>query len=417
MVPRREIKENARKKLINNISGMIGAEILFRILKLGILCVLSIMAVAATGLSCILMLLPTVGFIFLIVPVASTYIIGNMISEPVQVGLNRYFLYIKKYSVKGNIRYILDGFNNYWNITKASALRWILIFAIPILLGVVEMLVLNWTASFDSDILYGNFGLEMLVDMAQSLVSCLQIMPFFLLAQLISGYYVWLKTWTLPWVLAEHPDLAPKKAVEVSCQLTTGKIGNIFVYELSFIGWRILDKLTSGIVGLLYYKPYYNMTCAEMYAALKGEPIEWTGNEFIQDELKGKSVAGTNMLHEKKRDNNSCGDISTIKLTPTIYGVCGQYKGYSFKLKPDEQIIIGRDAENASIVLDSKYARISRRHCAIRYVSKSQKYELLDLSRNGIFVDGKRLPNEGPVYLDPGTVIELDRNVLAFKLL
>ena len=86
-------------------------------------------------------------------------------------------------------------------------------------------------------------------------------------------------------------------------------------------------------------------------------------------------------------------------------------------MKPDEQIIIGRDAENASIVLDSKYARISRRHCAIRYVSKSQKYELLDLSRNGIFVDGKRLPNEGPVYLDPGTVIELDRNVLAFKLL
>jgi len=45
---------------------------------------------------------------------------------------------------------------------------------------------------------------------------------------------------------------------------------NMFVMDLSFIGWFILGGLLFGF-GFVLVMPYYNATFAELYYTLKGE--------------------------------------------------------------------------------------------------------------------------------------------------
>jgi len=47
---------------------------------------------------------------------------------------------------------------------------------------------------------------------------------------------------------------------------------NIFILDLSFLGWFILGALALGI-GILFVQPYYDATNAELYLNLKQNTI------------------------------------------------------------------------------------------------------------------------------------------------
>lgn len=47
----------------------------------------------------------------------------------------------------------------------------------------------------------------------------------------------------------------------------------LFVLELSFIGWYLLGFVTLGI-GLLWVVPYYNAVHADYYRALAGDQFK-----------------------------------------------------------------------------------------------------------------------------------------------
>ena len=88
----------------------------------------------------------------------------------------------------------------------------------------------------------------------------------------------------VPYILAQKPDIGAKRAIELSRQMTKGQKFNIFVLDLSFIGWYMLASLVFCI-GVIFLQPYIDTTMAELYNDLsknalnKGlyEPVELGG--------------------------------------------------------------------------------------------------------------------------------------------
>jgi hypothetical protein len=74
----------------------------------------------------------------------------------------------------------------------------------------------------------------------------------------------------VPYLLAENPALSPARAAALSRRMTDGEKWNIFVLQLSFLGWFILGALTFGI-GRFFVEPYYQATMAELYAAMRAK--------------------------------------------------------------------------------------------------------------------------------------------------
>ncbi|MBQ4333308.1 MAG: DUF975 family protein [Clostridia bacterium] len=73
----------------------------------------------------------------------------------------------------------------------------------------------------------------------------------------------------VPYLLRDNPHLTPKRALEISNQMTMGHKGDIFMMHLSFIGWMLLGVLTAGILNVAYVMPYMNLTMAGTYDHLK----------------------------------------------------------------------------------------------------------------------------------------------------
>ena len=72
----------------------------------------------------------------------------------------------------------------------------------------------------------------------------------------------------IPYLLAENPNLSTSEAFSLSKQMTTGQKMDLFVLDLSFIGWGFLGLICCGI-GLLFVQPYPETTKAEVYLILK----------------------------------------------------------------------------------------------------------------------------------------------------
>lgn len=70
------------------------------------------------------------------------------------------------------------------------------------------------------------------------------------------------------YVLHDNPQVGCKRAREISSALTDGCKWDLFVLELSFIGWWLLVGLTAGIA-FIYVWPYYQTTKAMYYENLK----------------------------------------------------------------------------------------------------------------------------------------------------
>lgn len=72
----------------------------------------------------------------------------------------------------------------------------------------------------------------------------------------------------VPYLLSENPNMDGKQARRLSIQMTEGQKWNIFVLELSFLGWYLLG-LICLLVGVLLIPPYEYSTKAELYIFLR----------------------------------------------------------------------------------------------------------------------------------------------------
>ena len=77
----------------------------------------------------------------------------------------------------------------------------------------------------------------------------------------------------VPYILADNPSIGAKRAIELSNRMTDGEKWNMFVLDLSFIGWYLLGVLALGI-GVLFVMPYEDATKAELYLHLREHTVE-----------------------------------------------------------------------------------------------------------------------------------------------
>lgn len=99
----------------------------------------------------------------------------------------------------------------------------------------------------------------------------------------------------------------------------------------------------------------------------------------------------------------------------TLICICGAYLGSIVRIHPEQKITIGRDESTADLVIN--LPAVSRNHCILTYHHDIMKYEIIDTSTNGTFVDGnKRLVKDETYFLKPGSEICFGDKDTIYKL-
>ncbi len=70
------------------------------------------------------------------------------------------------------------------------------------------------------------------------------------------------------YIMLDDKDITPKDALKKSEELTNGNKMDLFLLDLSFIGWYLLSAITFGIVGL-WVVPYHNIAKVALYQKLR----------------------------------------------------------------------------------------------------------------------------------------------------
>jgi len=77
----------------------------------------------------------------------------------------------------------------------------------------------------------------------------------------------------VPYILSDNPNIDYKRALELSDKMTDGEKMNMWVLDLSFIGWYILGSILL-FIGVLFVMPYENATKAELYLVLRKNALD-----------------------------------------------------------------------------------------------------------------------------------------------
>lgn len=77
----------------------------------------------------------------------------------------------------------------------------------------------------------------------------------------------------VPYILADNPNIGASRAIELSNNMTRGHKFDMFVLDLSFLGWYLLGLL-AFLIGGLFVAPYQYATEAELYLVLRSNAIE-----------------------------------------------------------------------------------------------------------------------------------------------
>ncbi len=156
--------------------------------------------------------------IILVIALAVGLAITAFISNPIEVGCNRFFL--QNLNEPANISEVAYAFDNsYKNVVKVMFFRtlyttlWTLLFVIP---GIIK-----------------SYEYRM-----------------------------------IPYLLTENPNLTKEQAFALSKQMMMGQKWSAFVLDLSFIGWHILSLFTAGLLEVLYVAPYVHATDAALFEEL-----------------------------------------------------------------------------------------------------------------------------------------------------
>lgn len=102
------------------------------------------------------------------------------------------------------------------------------------------------------------------------------VCSFFLLCAL--GFYFAMAYAMVPYLLEDYPDMTWREAMSTSRRMMDGHKMELFMLNLSFIGWALLCCLTFGI-GFFFLSPYIWTTIAHYYEDLRAERLELDGDD------------------------------------------------------------------------------------------------------------------------------------------
>lgn len=122
----------------------------------------------------------------------------------------------------------------------------------------------------------GNVLMMFLISLYTALWSMLFVIP-----GIVKGYSYSLAIY----IKSENPNIPASTAIELSKRMTNGHKMDLFVLDMSFIGWGILSAFTLNILGILYVIPYQYASKAFAYEEIKEEAL---ANQIVSEaELYG----------------------------------------------------------------------------------------------------------------------------------
>ncbi|MCD8083866.1 MAG: DUF975 family protein [Clostridiales bacterium] len=83
----------------------------------------------------------------------------------------------------------------------------------------------------------------------------------------------------VPYVLADSPNMDWRDILRESENLMYGHRWQMFLFDLSFLGWTLLGTITCGIGNLIWTAPYFSCAEAEIYRKLDQNPMWEMGEE------------------------------------------------------------------------------------------------------------------------------------------
>lgn len=105
---------------------------------------------------------------------------------------------------------------------------------------------------------------------------------FFFLLLIIPGIIKHYAYRMVPYILADNPEINASRAIQLSEEMTRGQKFDMFILDLSFLGWYLLGVLAFGI-GIYFVNPYVYATQAQLYITLKAEALR--NGIYTPDEL------------------------------------------------------------------------------------------------------------------------------------
>lgn len=156
---------------------------------------------------------------------------------------------------------------------------------LPVVVGMHLVYLMQWrgenppvelmfTSAFQENFLR-KMGSMFLVSIYTFLWSLLFIIPG------IVKVYAYAMT---PYILAKFPNVDAVSAIDISRRIMNGRKADLFVVDLSFIGWNLLSVLTFGILQIFYVSPYQMITRAGCFDEYLADALE--NGRISLDELK-----------------------------------------------------------------------------------------------------------------------------------
>ncbi len=108
-----------------------------------------------------------------------------------------------------------------------------------------------------------NFLTEFLVGIFTALWSLLFVIP-----GIVKGYSYAMAMY----LRIDHPEYTANQAITESRRLMDGHKGDLFVLDLSFIGWYLVGSFCLG-VGTLWVIPYHQMARTLFFESIKNESV------------------------------------------------------------------------------------------------------------------------------------------------
>ncbi len=85
------------------------------------------------------------------------------------------------------------------------------------------------------------------------------------------------------YIMQDHPELSGNDAITKSRRMMDGHKFDLFILDLSFIGWYLLGALTFGILIVFYVEPYRQVTRANFYEQLRMDYEGLTAPQEVAD--------------------------------------------------------------------------------------------------------------------------------------
>ena len=99
-----------------------------------------------------------------------------------------------------------------------------------------------------------------------------------------------------------------------------------------------------------------------------------------------------------------------------LVGLAGMYAGAEIPFQDGESIRLGRLPDN-DLVFENQ-TRVSRNHCVLTWQAETERFEIMDYSSNGSYINGQEecLPQNMKIVLQPGTILDIGSSENRFRL-